>query len=57
MSEVKSNAINIDEIPESCGYMLGDLLHTAITEFYAIPENQAAYEKWLAERQQEGGKT
>ena len=54
---MKSMAINVDEIPESCGYMLGDLLYTAITEFYAIPENQAAYEKWLAERQQGGRKT
>lgn len=45
--------INVDAIPKSEGNVIGALLYTTITQFYAVPENQAAFEKWMAARQQE----
>lgn len=46
-------AIKVDVIPKSEGNVIGALLYATLTQFYAVPENQAAFEKWLAARQQE----
>lgn len=47
--------INVEEIPKSEGNIIGSMLYTAMTQFYADTENQAAFEKWMAQRQQENG--
>ena len=46
-------AINIEAIPKSEGNVMGAMLYATITQFYAVPENQAAFEKWMEERKQE----
>ena len=46
-------AINIEAIPKSEGNVMGAMLYATITQFYAVHENQAAFEKWMEERQQE----
>lgn len=45
-------AIKTDEIPKSEGNVIGALLYNAITQFYADPANEAAFERWRAEREQ-----
>lgn len=49
--------INIDLIPPWVAEDLAACLYNSVRNFFSVPENQARFEKWKAEREQKGGKT
>lgn len=45
--------IDTKKIPKSEGNMLGSVLLTAITNYFADPKHQQEYEEWLKKRNEE----
>ena len=45
--------IDTKKIPKSEGNMLGGVLLTAITNYFADPKHQQEYEEWLKKRNEE----
>lgn len=45
--------IDTERIPKSEGNVMAATLYETMLQFYAVPENQAAFEKWLEQQKQE----
>lgn len=51
----KKVRINTDLIPPWVAEELAACLYNSVRNFFSVPENQAKFEKWKAEREQKGG--
>ena len=61
--DAKMVHINTDKIPPWVAEYLTECLFNSVRNYFSVPENQAKFEKWKAERDQrlmaaqKGGKT
>lgn len=45
--------IDVQQIPKSTGNMIGSMLFTSISEYFADPKHQEEFEEWKREREDE----